>query len=88
MDDVVTSSGSARIMEASGSTRQFELGLASEYAGVAKQRNHTFMGDTVIPQPLSSAQIGMVRTPLGDPVGLHVAPPTRHMGSHRTNRSL
>ena len=88
MDDVVTSSGSARIMEASGSTRQFELGLASEYAGVAKQRNDTFMGDTVIPQPLSSAQIGMVRTPLGDPVGLHVAPPTRHMGSHRTNRSL
>jgi len=88
LDDALTSSSSNKILEASGSTRQFELGLATEYAGVAKQRNNTFMGDTVIPQPLSQAQIGMVRTPLGDPVGVHIAPPTRHMGSHRTNRSL
>jgi len=88
LDDAITSSGSTRILEASGSSRQFELGLATAYSGVAKQRNDTFMGDTVIPQPLSQAQIGMVRTPLGDPVGVHVAPPTRHMGSHRTNRSL
>lgn len=88
LDDALTSSGSTKILEASGSTQQFELGLATEYSGVAKQRNNTFMGDTVIPQPLSQAQIGMVRTPLGDPVGVHIAPPTRHMGSHRTNRSL
>ena len=88
-DDVITSSSSARIMEAP--TRAYnsqELNLASEYQGVAKQRNNTFMGDTVIPQPLSSAQVGMLRTPLGDPVGLHVSPPTRHMGSVKTNRSL
>jgi len=88
LDDAITSSGSAKILEASGSSRQFELSFASEYAGVAKQRNDTFMGDTVIPQPLSTAQLGTVRTPLGDPVGVHVAPPTRHMGSRRTNRSL
>ncbi len=88
LDDAITSSGTAKILEASGSTRQFELSFASEYAGVAKQRNNTFMGDTVIPQPLSNAQLGTTRTPLGDPVGVHVAPPTRHMGSQRTNRSL
>ena len=88
-DNVVTSSSSARIMEApSRAYNSQELNLASEYQGVAKQRNDTFMGDTVIPQPLSSAQVGMLRTPLGDPVGLHVSPPTRHMGNVKTNRSL
>ncbi len=88
-DDIVTSSSSAVIMEApSASYDSQEMTLASEYHGVAKQRNETFMGDTVIPQPLSSAQVGMVRTPLGDPVGLHIAPPTRHMGAVKTNRSL
>tara|TARA_B100000614_G_scaffold66813_1_gene59196 strand:+ start:3366 stop:4169 length:804 start_codon:yes stop_codon:yes gene_type:complete len=88
-DNVVTSSSSARIMEAPNRAyHSQELNLASEYQGVAKQRNDTFMGDTVIPQPLSSAQVGMLRTPLGDPVGLHVSPPTRHMGNIKTNRSL
>jgi len=55
---------------------------------VTKQKNDTFMGDTVIPQPLSAAQMGMVRTELGDPVGVHIAPPTRHLGTIKTNRSL
>ena len=65
-----------------------EMNLASAYHGVSKQKNDTFMGDTVIPTPLTQAQVGMLRTPLGDPVGVHIAPPTRPMGAVRTNRSL
>ena len=84
----------------SGSVRSYQQGFtvdtqtlddaitSSTYRGVAKLSNNTFMGDTVIPQPLSAAQLGTVRTALGDPVGVHIAPPTRHMGAIRTNRSL
>ena len=60
-----------------GSTGPMELRMAPLTNGVGVQRNATFMGDTIVPQPLSNAQIGTVRTPLGDPVGMHVAPPTK-----------
>lgn len=89
MDDVITSRSSSKVMEAPVMNNGgIEMNLASAYSGVAKQRNDTFMGDTVIPTPLTQAQVGMVRTPLGDPVGVHIAPPTRPMGAVRTNRSL
>jgi hypothetical protein len=60
-----------------GSTGPMELSMAPLNNGVTVQRNNTFMGDTLIPQPLTNAQLGTVRTPLGDPVGIHVAPPTK-----------
>ena len=89
LDDVITSSSAAKVLEAPVMNNGgIEMNLASTYSGVAKQKNDTFMGDTVIPSPLTQAQIGMVRTPLGDPVGVHIAPPTRPMGGVRTNRSL
>jgi hypothetical protein len=88
-DDIITSRSSAKVMEAPVMNNGgIEMNLASAYSGVAKQKNDTFMGDTVIPTPLTQAQVGMVRTPLGDPVGVHIAPPTRPMGAVRTNRSL
>ena len=89
IDDAITSSSTSRVLEAPVMNNGgIEMGLASVYNGVAKQKNDTFMGDTVIPTPLTRAQLGMVRTPLGDPVGVHIAPPTRPMGAVRTNRSL
>ena len=36
---------------------QMEMNMAEGMAGVSKQRNSTFMGDTVIPSPLSRAQV-------------------------------
>ena len=88
LDDAITSSTSAKVLEADYSNGPQEMFLAETYRGVAKLSNNTFMGDTVIPQPLSAAQLGTVRTALGDPVGVHIAPPTRHMGAIKTNRSL
>jgi len=87
-DDIITAS-SIKVVEApTMNNSSIGMNLAESYAGVTKQKNDTFMGDTVIPQPLSAAQMGMVRTELGDPVGVHIAPPTRHLGTIKTNRSL
>lgn len=36
---------------------QMEMNMAEGMAGVRKQRNSTFMGDTVIPSPVSRAQV-------------------------------
>ena len=88
LDDAITSSSSRKVLEANYTNGSQEMGLAQSYSGVAKLSNNTFMGDTVIPQPLSAAQVGTVRTALGDPVGVHISPPTRHMGAIKTNRSL
>jgi hypothetical protein len=88
LDDAITSSTSRKVLEANYTNGSQEMGLAQSYTGVAKLSNNTFMGDTVIPQPLSAAQVGTVRTALGDPVGVHISPPTRHMGAIKTNRSL
>ena len=88
MDDAITSSTSRKVLEANYTNGSQEMSLAETYTGVAKLSNNTFMGDTVIPQPLSAAQVGTVRTALGDPVGVHISPPTRHMGAIKTNRSL
>jgi len=76
--------------EGFGSTGPMELGMAPTYTGVKLQRNNTFMGDTMIHTPLTRAQAGMTRTPLGDPVGVHTAPPTRMIRHKqiRNSRSL
>ncbi len=66
-----------------------EMGLAPTYAGVTKQTNSTFMGDTLIPSPLTTAQLGTLRTEIGNPVGLHIAPPTKmYEPPRRMNRSI
>jgi len=71
-----------------------EMYLASEYTGVKKLRSNHFMGDTVVPTPVSHIHSGSFRNAEGfnqNPVGLHVAPPTKVAGaeSHRKNsRSL
>ena len=33
------------------------MNLAETYGGVTKQKNHTFMGDSIIPAPVSRAQV-------------------------------
>ena len=76
-DDTIEMAG-ARPFAAEGfGNGPMELRMAPITNGVGVQRNDTFMGDTLVPKPLSNAQIGTLRTPLGDPVGLHVAPPTK-----------
>ncbi len=69
-----------------------EMDLASEYRGVQKLRSDHFMGDTIVPTPLSHIQSGMLRNAEGfnqNPVGQHIAPPTKLAGAPRKNsRSL
>lgn len=67
----------------SGSTMTngaMELNLAETYTGVSKQRNSTFMGDTVIPSPLSNAQVQQHSSAISfnqNNVGLINRPPTK-----------
>ncbi|MBP98834.1 hypothetical protein CMK18_23035 [Candidatus Poribacteria bacterium] len=69
-----------------------EMDLASEYRGVQKLKSDHFMGDTIVPSPLSHIQSGMLRNAEGfnqNPVGQHIAPPTKLAGAPRKNsRSL
>jgi len=69
-----------------------EMGLADAYTGVAKQSNGNFMGDTVIPTPLTRSQAGFSFDALGNPVGIPIRPPTRippnAMYALRNSRSL
>jgi len=77
-DDTIEMAGARPFSaEGFGSTGPMELRMAPLNNGVAVQRNNTFMGDTLVPKPISNAQIGNLRTPLGDPVGVHIAPPTK-----------
>ncbi len=76
-DNSIEIAGSSPMSAENWGTGPIELRLAPLTNGVAIQRNNTFMGDAIVPQPLTNAQIGTVRTPLGDPVGVHVAPPTK-----------
>lgn len=69
-----------------------EMDLASEYRGVQKLKSDHFMGDTIVPTPLSHIHSGMLRNAEGfnqNPVGQHIAPPTKLAGAPRKNsRSL
>ena len=76
-DDTIEMAG-ARPFAAEGfGNGPMELKMAPLTNGVSVQRNSTFMGDTLVPKPLTNAQVGNLRTPLGDPVGVHIAPPTK-----------
>jgi len=77
-DDTIEMAGARPFSAQSfGSTGPMELRMAPLHGGVGVQRNATFMGDTLVPKPISNAQVGTLRTPLGDPVGVHIAPPTK-----------
>jgi hypothetical protein len=70
-----------------------EMDLAAEYSGVKKLRSDHFMGDTVIPTPLSYIHGGGFRNAEGfnqNPVGQHIAPPTKMAGDtqRKNSRSL
>jgi|TARA_B110000495_G_scaffold98897_1_gene85538 hypothetical protein len=69
-----------------------EMDLASEYRGVRKLKSDHFMGDAIIPVPLTHMQSGAFRNAEGfnqNPVGQHIAPPTKLAGAPRRNsRSL
>ena len=69
-----------------------EMDLASEYRGVKKLKSDHFMGDTIIPVPLSHMHSGALRNAEGfnqNPVGKHIAPPTKLAGAPPKNsRSL
>ena len=89
-DDTIEMAGAQPFGAEGYGNGPMELLLAPLTNGIGLQKNNTFMGDTLIPQPLSNAQIGTLRTPLGDPVGLHIAPPTK-VGSRsalRNSRSM
>jgi hypothetical protein len=82
--------GSTPVDASSFNNGPMELNLAAEYAGVHKQRNHTFMGDTVVPTPLTRQQMGVGTDMFGNESGLHVAPPVKafHAAAPRNSRSL
>jgi len=69
-----------------------EMDLASAYRGVQKLKSDHFMGDTIVPTPLSPTHSGLPRNAESfnqHPVGQHVAPPTKLAGAPRKNsRSL
>jgi len=73
---------------------QMEINLAETYGGVSKQRNHTFMGDTIIPAPVSRAQVYQNTAATGfnqNSAGLVNRPPTKlaEQGKYtRTSRSF
>jgi hypothetical protein len=69
-----------------------EMSLADAYIGVAKQSNGNFMGDTVIPTPITRSQAGLSFDALGNPAGIPIRPPTKMppnaMYALRNSRSL
>lgn len=71
-----------------------EMDLASEYQGVRKLRSDSFMGDAVVPTPLHNMGAGLLRNAEGfnqNPVGQHIAPPTKMAGAEsfrKNSRSL
>ena len=57
-----------------------ELNMAETYTGTRKQRNSTFMGDTVVPAPVSNAQVYQTSSAIGfnqNTAGIINKPPTK-----------
>ena len=83
---------SSQSFNSSSRSNVMEMDLASEYRGVRKLKSDHFMGDTIVPSPLSHLHSGMLRNAEGfnqNPVGQHIAPPTKLAGAPRKNsRSL
>ena len=85
-----TIAGSTPVDASGFNNGPMELNLAAEYAGVQKQRNHTFMGDTIVPTPLTRQQMGVGTNMFGNETGIHVAPPVQAFtaSTPKTSRSL
>lgn len=72
--------GSTPVGGSSFNNGAMELNMAETYSGVSKQRNSTFMGDTVIPAPVSKAQVYQTSSAVGfnqNNAGLINRPPTK-----------
>ena len=69
-----------------------EITAVIQVRGVKKLKSDHFMGDAIVPSPLSHLHSGMLRNAEGfnqNPVGQHIAPPTKLAGAPRKNsRSL
>ena len=92
-DDAIDMAGTAPVSAQSfNQSNVMEMDLAAEYSGVKKLRSNHFMGDTVIPTPMSHIHAGGFRNAEGfnqNAVGAYVAPPTKVAGGNRKNsRSL
>ena len=92
-DDAPDLAGTAPVSAQSfNQSNVMEMDMAAEYSGVKKLRSNHFMGDTVVPTPMSHIHTGAFRNAEGfnqNPVGMHVAPPTKVAGgSRKTSRSL
>ena len=92
-DDSIDLAGTAPVSAQSfNQSNVMEMDLAAEYSGVKKLKSNHFMGDTVIPTPMSHIHAGGFRNAEGfnqNAVGSYVAPPTKVAGGNRkTSRSL
>jgi len=92
-DDSIDMAGTAPVSAQSfNQSNVMEMDLAAEYSGVKKLKSNHFMGDTVIPTPMSHIHAGGFRNAEGfnqNAVGSYVAPPTKVAGGNRKNsRSL
>lgn len=92
-DDSIDIAGTAPISAQSfNQSNVMEMDLAAEYRGVKKLKSNHFMGDTIIPTPMSHIHAGAFRSAESfnqNPVGSHVAPPTKVAGGNRKySRSL
>ena len=92
-DDAIDMAGTAPVSAQSfNQSNVMEMDLAAEYTGVKKLKSNHFMGDTVIPTPMSHIHAGAFRNAEGfnqNAVGSYVAPPTKVAGGNRKNsRSL
>ena len=92
-DDAPDLAGTAPVSAQSfNQSNVMEMDLAAEYTGVKKLKSNHFMGDTVIPTPMSHIHAGGFRNAEGfnqNAVGAYVAPPTKVAGGSRKNsRSL
>ena len=92
-DDAPDLAGTAPISaQAFNQSNVMEMDLAAEYTGVKKLKSNHFMGDTIIPTPMNHIHAGAFRSAESfnqNPVGSHVAPPTKVAGGNRKySRSL
>ena len=92
-DDSIDLAGTAPVSAQSfNQSNVMEMDLAAEYSGVKKLKSNHFMGDTVIPTPMSHIHAGGFRNAEGfnqNAVGSYVTTPTKVAGGNRkTSRSL
>jgi len=94
VDDTSEIAGTTPVSASSFNNGQMEMNLAETYGGVSKQKNHTFMGDSIIPAPVSRAQVYQNTAATGfnqNSAGLVNRPPTKlaEAGKYtRTSRSF